>query len=321
MLESFADATTARFNKIYQADANEPYDVYKYNNQDENISLVRSNKYLVIESRPLPTAADTLYLPFWSTTNRGYALSIQTENFNTPGLAAELIDSFTNTRTQVPLNGTAFVYPFSVNATAASKSLSRFRVVFTQGASLPVNFVNVRANAKNNAVQVDWEVANEENLQQYEVERSADGKEFTKMAVQSPRNVATNHTYSWLDVRPNAGSNFYRIKALDNDGTFRYSATVKVNMGSAVQDVRVYPTTIEQPNVYLELTDQPAGNYEISMSNTLGQMIFNKTIQHTGGNAVMTVDLSSYSLTAGVHFFSIKDEQGNKKSVKLIVKK
>jgi hypothetical protein len=124
-----------------------------------------------------------------------------------------------------------------------------------------------------------------------------------------------------LDARPNAGNNFYRIKALDNDGTFRYSATAKVSMGNVLQDVRVYPTTLDQPNVYLELTDQPAGNYEISMSNALGQMIFNRTIQHTGGNAVMTVDLSSYSLTAGVHFFCIKDEQGNKKSVKLVVKK
>jgi hypothetical protein len=269
----------------------------------------------------VPTTTDTLYLPFWSTTNRGYALRIQTENFNAPGLAAELIDSFTNTRTQVPLNGTDFVYPFSVTSNTASKSLSRFRVVFTQGASLPVNFVNVRAQAKNNAVQVDWEVANEENLQQYEVERSADGSAFTKMAVQAPRNVATNHTYTWIDTRPNAGTNFYRIKALDNDGTFRYSATVKVNTGGSIQDVRVYPTTLDQPTLNLELTDQPAGIYEISMSNALGQMIFTKTLQHAGGNAMMTVDLSGYTLTGGVHFFCVKDQDGNKKSVKLMVKK
>jgi len=141
------------------------------------------------------------------------------------------------------------------------------------------------------------------------------------MAEQAPRNVAINHTYNWVDARPNSATNFYRIKALDNDGTFRYSATVKVNMGGAVQDVRVYPTTLDQPTLNLELTDQPAGNYEISMATALGQMIFNRTIQHTGGNAVMTVDLSGYSLTAGVHFFCIKDENGNKKSVKLVVKK
>ncbi|MBU6158213.1 MAG: autotransporter-associated beta strand repeat-containing protein [Bacteroidetes bacterium] len=324
-LESFIDATTVRFNNQYQSAPTEPYDIYKINNQeDENISLLRTSNYLAIESRPLPAVNDTLFVPTWRmAANIGYALSISTANLNRPGLAAELIDTVMKTRTQIPLNGNPFVYPFTTtsgNGTGNS-NIGRFRVVFTQGNALPVDFVNVRAKAINNAVQVDWEVANEENLQQYEVERSTDGREFTAIGTQQPRNLSARHLYSLLDKQPASGTNFYRIKALDNDGSYRYSATVKVNTGGKVQDVKVYPTTVDQSYFTVDLTDQPKGIFEITLANSLGQVVMNRTIQHNGGSANINVDLSNLQLTGGVHFLSIKDEQGNKKSVKLIIKK
>jgi hypothetical protein len=320
-LESFVDATTARFNNIYQRAATEPYDVLKQVNTDEGIMLFRSLKYMAIESLPFPVSNDTLRVPIWQMQQRSYALRISTENFNRPGLAADLVDNFTKTRTQIPLNGNTFVYPFSVTSNTASSSLGRFQVVFAQGNALPVDFVNVRAKAINNAVQVEWEVANEENLQQYEIERSTDGRDFAAIGTQEPRNLSARFTYILLDKKPAAGANFYRIKAVDNDGSFRYSATVKVNTGGNVQEVKVYPTTIEQPFITVELTDQPKGIFELTLANSLGQVVMNRTIQHNGGSANINVDLSKVQLTGGVHFLCIKDEEGNKKSVKMMVKK
>ncbi len=318
-LEGFMDGALARFGSSYSDGTNEPFDIYKYNNFDENLSLVRSNNYLSIESRPMPKATDTLYLPFWNTTNRGYALRFETENFSSTGLTAELIDQFTNSRVTVPLNGGAFVYPFTVTSAAASKSLTRFRVVFTPGVSLPVDFTEVRANPKGTGVQVAWDVANEEELEVYEVERSTDGRSFRKMAEQAPRNGRTSATYQWFDAQPNNGHNFYRIKAVDRDGTYRYSSTVRVQLGqTTAAGVRVYPTTVVQNTITVEISNQPAGVYTLQLTSAAGQVVYQGQLRHGGGSGSQTVVLGSRSLAAGTYFLLLQDAQGNKKTVTLL---
>ncbi len=137
-LEIMMDGTAARFGDEYNKASNEVYDIYKTNQFEENISLVRDNNYLSIESRPVPTSNDTLYVPFYFATERGYALRFTAERMAGKNLTAVLQDAFTATETQVPLDGSEFVYPFSVTTAAASKALNRFRVVFRPGSVTPV---------------------------------------------------------------------------------------------------------------------------------------------------------------------------------------
>lgn len=137
-LEILMDGTVARFGNDYSKASNEVYDIYKSNQFEENINLVRDNNYLAIESRPIPTSSDTLYVPFYYTTNRGYALKFSTERMAALNLTAVLQDAFTATETQVPLDGSEFIYPFSVTTATASKALNRFRIVLRNGSVTPV---------------------------------------------------------------------------------------------------------------------------------------------------------------------------------------
>jgi hypothetical protein len=134
-LEMPMDGVVARFADWYEAEPTDVFDVYKQNQFNENLSFSRRDKggvlrYMGIESRPIPTVNDTIFMPFYYTTNRGYALKFNTENMAASGLKAYLQDQFTGTETEVPLNGSDMVYPFSVTADANSKALSRLRIVF-----------------------------------------------------------------------------------------------------------------------------------------------------------------------------------------------
>jgi hypothetical protein len=134
-LEIPMDGVVARFADWYDAEPTDIYDIYKNNQFEENLSLVRKdagnvNRYLSIESRPAATVNDTIFMPFYQMSNRGYALKFNAENMATSNLRAFLQDQFTGTETEVPLNGSDIIYPFSVTADANSKALSRLRVVF-----------------------------------------------------------------------------------------------------------------------------------------------------------------------------------------------
>lgn len=319
VMEGFMDGALVRFGTGYSAGTNEPYDIYKYNNFDENISLVRGTNYLSIESRPVPTATDTIYLPFWNTTNRGYALRFQTENFGNTGQTAILVDKFTNTRTIVPLNGTTVVYPFSVTSAAASKSLSRFYVVFTPPqTSLPVTFTQVKAAPQSNGIKVEWDVANEEDLASYEVERSNDGVSFTRIGSKAPLNQQKAVTYQWLDANPFDGTNYYRIKSVDSDGTYQYSTTVRVTLDNKTGGIRVFPTVITQQNVTVEIKNQPQGVYQVNLTTTAGQIIHSSSIRYTGGIASRSIEFGKQMLASGTYFLVLTDEAGNKQTFKLL---
>ena len=53
---------------------------------------------------------------------------------------------------------------------------------FTIGSSLPVEFLDVNANADNDHVNVSWSTASETNNNYFTVERSADGMNFEPLA-------------------------------------------------------------------------------------------------------------------------------------------
>jgi hypothetical protein len=137
-LEIPMDGVVARFADWYDAEPTDVFDVYKQNQFQENLSFSRRDKggvlrYMSIESRPTPTVNDTIFMPFYQMSNRGYALKLSAENMITSNLKAYLQDAFTGTETEVPLNGSEMIYPFSVTADANSKALSRLRVVFRPG--------------------------------------------------------------------------------------------------------------------------------------------------------------------------------------------
>ena len=53
---------------------------------------------------------------------------------------------------------------------------------------LPILFSDVKAYEKNNGIQVEWTNLAEENLANYFVERSSDGRHFTATPLQMPLN-------------------------------------------------------------------------------------------------------------------------------------
>ncbi len=75
---------------------------------------------------------------------------------------------------------------------------------------------------------MEWNVENESGMQQYEVESSSDGINFTNCGYcESATNLGSG-SYQWTDSAPVTGNNFYRIKSVSKDGKISYTSIVKV---------------------------------------------------------------------------------------------
>ncbi|HMK27570.1 MAG TPA: hypothetical protein VK483_16170, partial [Chitinophagaceae bacterium] len=196
-----ADGVVALYDNAYSAgiDIN---DASEINNWDENIAIARAGKHLAIESRPVILTKDTLPLFMNNMRQMAYEFEFTPSSFTNTGLKAELIDNFLGTRTVLSVTA-ATVVAFTVTSDPASSASDRFMVVFGTQAPLAVDLITIRANKVNNGVQVDWTSRTERDMDHYEVERSANGGNFSRLNTTAAiGNSSGPVNYSWLDANP-----------------------------------------------------------------------------------------------------------------------
>ncbi len=156
--------------------------------------------------------------------------------------------------------------------------------------ALPVNILNVTAVQKNAGIEVNWNTASESNMDSYEVEESSNGTTFTKAATVAAKNGASN-AYNWFDATVNNGDNYYRIKAIEKNGTVKYSNVVKVKIGGKNAEFTVYPNPVKDGIINLQMSNVEKGVYTVKIFNNAGQEVANRRIINNGGSATETITL------------------------------
>jgi hypothetical protein len=317
-LGKLCDGVLARFSDNYNALPTEPYDIYKLNNFNENLSLVRNNRYLGIESRPYPVSSDTLFLPFWGQAIREYALQINNNQFLDSGLTAKLIDKFTKTETPLSNSNAATNYSFSVTSDTASSSLGRFMIVLHSAPVLAVVFNSISASKKENKVQLIWNTTNETTVASYDIEKSADGILFTKVDTALALPGLTNASHQWLDDQPFNGANYYRVRSNAKNKDHHLSEVALVHMDNTSK-IQVAPNVINNRRFNVVLNQPSAGTYTLLLTNVLGQPVLQKIVSHAGGISSTVIDLGRSNIAAGVYLLSVNDGVGKKEVFRLLI--
>ncbi|MGB8193185.1 MAG: YCF48-related protein, partial [Chitinophagaceae bacterium] len=100
--------------------------------------------------------------------------------------------------------------------------------------SLPVRLINFNAGRNNKQVALSWQTQAESNSSYFAIERSADGRSFEEIG-KVPAAGQSNGllTYSFTDVSPIDGKNYYRLTIVDKDQHTDYSRIVPVDMRAA----------------------------------------------------------------------------------------
>lgn len=152
---------------------------------------------------------------------------------------------------------------------------------------VPVKLLALQAVKKDRNVLVQWVVADEQNLAEYQVERALNGSNFTKVGTVK---AAKQSTYTFTDLEalanPAVKQLAYRLKMKDNDGSFRYSGIVAVS-NNGNNNIQVGPNPFSSTlNVKLNL--DKAALVKIDMVNAAGQTISSRSFNlQQGGHSLL----------------------------------
>ena len=124
--------------------------------------------------------------------------------------------------------------------------------------ALPIELVSFSAAILNNSVELNWQTATEVNNYGFNVECTIDNTKWDVIGfVQGHGTTNSPKEYSFsdtLDLTLNLTQASYRLKQIDNDGTFAYSKGVTVDLTSitSVDDIVQYTFALEQnyPNPF-----------------------------------------------------------------------
>jgi hypothetical protein len=118
-------------------------------------------------------------------------------------------------------------------------------VPFTKGSALPVTWQYVRGEMRTDGAWLWWGTANETNTKHFVVEHSTDGSSFEALGtVVAAGNSNSSKQYQYVHTQPAAGLHYYRIKQVDKDGAFTYSAILLLQAQSLGADASIVPTVV-----------------------------------------------------------------------------
>ena len=181
---------------------------------------------------------------------------------------------------------------------------------------LPVKLLQLTAKKGTSSVDLNWKVTNETALSFYQVERSINGKEFSSIGTISSSNASSNVARAFTDNKPMA-DNFYRLKMVDQNGTYQYSQTLRVTY-DVKSTILLYPTLLNKGMFTLQMNNQPKGDYKIDITNTSGQKIQHLSVVQNGDNSNQLVTLSK-KYEPGMYIVVVTSPTGNKYTNRIIV--
>jgi hypothetical protein len=259
-------------------------------NSAENISIANGTLPLSIDARQLPQSNDTISLNMSGLTRSQYTLQIFSNEMGGSIRQPWLQDNYMNTIQPLLLNDTNNVV-FNVSAGIPSSfATNRFRILFqTSGAVLPVTFTSVKASIVNRDVRIDWEVAQEPGTVWYEIERSVNGTDFTKIGVVNATQNNDVERYYWVDVNAHPVINYYRVRSMNVDGKSGLSKIVFVNMTVGGSLVKVFPNPVKDKVLHIYSAEMQKGKYTLRLSNAQGQEIEYRVVDHPGGAFKQTI--------------------------------
>lgn len=175
-------------------------------------------------------------------------------------------------------------------ATATFDSFSPF-AVGKVGTVLPISFTNLKAYEKQRGVQVDWKVTADKNVSTYVVERSADGRNFSKIGTVTANQSDLASAYGFYDAAPLQGTGYYRIASQQKDGSNSLSAVLRVNLNKSIKETIIYPNPVKGSMLSLQSTNLEKGNYSIRMYSVNGQELLQLRFDHNGGAINQMINL------------------------------
>lgn len=291
---STSDEFTAQY---FHTDPNASYSVFSLGSGINNVSRA---EYWEI-GRPVGSSAVTLSASYETTRSQGVTQPTDL-----------LIVHWNGSQWNSEGNGGAHGGGFTgITTSGTISSFSPFTLANTDPNEnpLPVSLLDFNATRVEDAARLNWRTASEINSAYFDVERSIDGENFQKIGEEQAAGKSNSLLeYHLMDMEVgglNQDRVYYRLKMVDQDGSFEYSRIRSVFFDvDEFEVISAYPNPI-QSELTIQFAAPNSGEVEFNLIDVLGRSLYqSKTQAKKGLNEANLNDVSN--LPQGTYLLTVK---------------
>ncbi len=186
-------------------------------------------------------------------------------------------------------------------------------------AILPVKLVSFTGTREGSKNILNWVTATETNSKGFELQRSANGSEFTAITfVKSTSNNGVGANYVYTDEKPLAGTNYYRLRQIDNDGKATLSNVVVLKSAQIKAEIsRVFPNPV-QDKLNIVLNTIGAEKVTVSITDLAGRIISSKSMETVQGDN--NISFNTAALAKGTYLIKVNSSSNSELATQKFVK-
>jgi lysophospholipase L1-like esterase len=170
------------------------------------------------------------------------------------------------------------------------------------GAPLPLVLKDWQARLENDMVKLNWATVNEEPNTVFDIQRSANGRDF--QTLNQKNGTSQNTDYSWTDISPLAGKNFYRLR-INESARISYSRIIPIINKKNQLITSLY---VDASALHVQINGLQGQTVVLGIINLSGTEVKKQTFPVTSSNNSVTIPISE--LAAGEYFLRITTSGG-----------
>lgn len=176
--------------------------------------------------------------------------------------------------------------------------------VFREGVILPVNFIDFTASRQTNIVMLNWTTSREDNSKYYVIERGINGIHYDSIGLVRAIGTAGVVThYQFADPLPAIGDNYYRLKQVDKDNSYRYSTVENLYVG----EVGFRFSIINNPayeQLKLKVQSIRSGKLHLQVRESGGRLLLQQEKMFVQGSSIHSIPIAK--LAAGIYLITVQ---------------
>ncbi|MER3470518.1 MAG: hypothetical protein C4330_04090 [Chitinophagaceae bacterium] len=260
----------------------------------DDLSITSASQHYSNGCNTAPTASNTAFNAVKATAYSGDLSSLASDADPGETLTFSVVDAPTargtlvlnsnGTFTFTPAGGfiggaVTFTYKVTDNGyDPLSSNKYTVTINYPDQAPLPIHFVSFTGSVVNAKAQLAWSVAENEDGDKFQIEKSTDGTNFSLASIVMNTAKQGSETYSYTDASF-SGTTYYRLKAINKTGSYTYSRTIvlKAN-GYSKQNNLLLTQNPVVSSLNFNYTATASGSYIINLYNTAGVKVYTSQV-------------------------------------------
>ncbi len=184
-----------------------------------------------------------------------------------------------------------------------------------QSVVLPVKLISFSGSRNNTISTLQWATVNEDNNDQFIIERSTDGINFTKAGqVTGNGNAANQYSYTDIFAAPLV---YYRIKVIGTAATLYSNIIVLKENSNLLNVIRMLQNPVKE-TISIEAIVKNAGTLRLALTDLTGKILLQQQIAVNSGTNQLNIALPP-ACANGMYILKVEGE-GIQKSLRVVVK-